>query len=173
VGHQVRPGVTNKDWVKKSYDGGVPMGGDLPARPAAAKQPKFLVWALKDPDSAPLQRIQIIKGWVGKGEAKEQIFDVACSDQRQPDPTTHRCPDNGARVNLNDCSIPKDKGAVELSTVWTDPAFKAEQRAFYYARVEHEAMRARERALANAQRLQQQFVQWQHERADQLPGGKT
>jgi len=131
------PTALNKDqnWIKKSYDGGVPMGGDLPAKPTSAKAPKFLIWAVKDPDSAPLQRLQIVKGWVENGESQEQIFDVACADKLTPDPKTQRCPDNGATVNLNDCSIAKDKGAIELSRVWTDPTIKAQQRAFYYARV--------------------------------------
>jgi len=125
----------DQDWIKKSYDGGVHMGGDLPAKPATGAGPKFVVWAVKDPDSAPLQRIQIIKGWVENGESKEQIFDVACSGKLKPDAKTHRCPDNGATVNLSDCSIAKDKGAVELRTVWTDPTFNATHRAFYYVRV--------------------------------------
>lgn len=125
----------NKSWIKQGYDGGVPMGSDLPVKPATVTTPRFVAWALKDPESAPLQRLQIIKGWMADGESHEQVFDVACSDTLTPDPHTHRCPDNAATVNLNDCSITKDKGAVELSTVWTDPTFKAEQRAFYYARV--------------------------------------
>jgi hypothetical protein len=125
----------DKTWIKKAYAGGVPMGGDLPVKPENAKAPKFLLWALKDPESAPLQRLQIIKGWTENGTSQEQIFDVACSDKLTPDPRTHRCPDNGATVNLNDCSITKNKGTAELSTVWTDPTFNAGQRAFYYARV--------------------------------------
>jgi hypothetical protein len=125
----------DKALLKKGYDGGAPMGGDLPAKPANATAPKFLTWALKDPDSAPLQRLQIVKGWVKQGESQEQIFDVACSGKLKPEPQTHRCPDNGATVNLSDCSISNDKGATELSTMWTDPTFKADQRAFYYARV--------------------------------------
>jgi Protein of unknown function (DUF3604) len=72
---------------------------------------------------------------MANGESHEQIFDIACADTLTPDPRTHRCPDNAATVNLNDCSITKEKGAVELSTVWTDPTFNAEQRAFYYSRV--------------------------------------
>ncbi|MBI3798402.1 MAG: DUF3604 domain-containing protein, partial [Deltaproteobacteria bacterium] len=125
----------DKEWIKRAYAGGVPMGGDLPAKPANAKAPKFLLWALKDPDSAPLQRIQIVKGWMENGASQEQIFDAVCSDKLKPDPKTQRCPDNGATVNLSDCSIAKDKGAVELHTVWTDPTFASGQRAFYYARV--------------------------------------
>ena len=38
-------------------------------------------------------------------------------------------------VNLADCSISTDKGATELSATWTDPDFKANDRAFYYTRV--------------------------------------
>jgi hypothetical protein len=131
------PKTLNKEkaWIKKGYDSGVPMGSDLPLKPATATAPQFVVWALKDPESAALQRLQIIKGWMANGESHEQVFDVACSDTLTPDPQTHRCPDNAATVNLTDCSITKEKGAVELSTVWTDPTFKAEQRAFYYARV--------------------------------------
>ena len=69
------------------------------------------------------------------GESHEQVFDVACSDGMTPDPATHRCPDNGATVNLSDCSISLDKGVVELRTIWRDPTFDKTQRAFYYARV--------------------------------------
>ena len=63
------------------------------------------------------------------------MIDVACSDGLEPDPATGRCPDNGARVNLVDCSVSRGVGAVELRTLWTDPDFDASQRAFYYVRV--------------------------------------
>jgi len=122
------------DMVKTAYDKGVPMGGDLSAAPAG-KAPSFLVWALRDANSAPLQRLQIVKGWVEGASTKEQVFDVACSDGLTPDAKTHRCPDNGAKVNLSDCSISQDKGAAELSTTWTDPDFNPAASAFYYVRV--------------------------------------
>ena len=83
----------------------------------------------------PLQRAQIIKGWVEDGEPNERVYDVACSDGLAVDPETHRCPDNGARVDLSDCSITPDVGANELKTLWQDPDFKAGQEAFYYVRV--------------------------------------
>jgi hypothetical protein len=122
--------------VKLAYAKGVPMGSDLkPGRDDAGKAPSFAVWALRDASSAPLQRIQIVKGWVDGDSTREQVFDVACSDHLQPDGKTHRCPDNGARVNLSDCSISQDKGAAELATTWTDPDFKTQQAAFYYVRV--------------------------------------
>ena len=122
-----------EDLITAAYAAGVPMGGDLLSEDQAA--PGFFVWALADADSAPLQRLQIIKGWIADGEAQEQVFDIACSDGGTVDPATHRCPDNGASVDLSSCAISEDKGAAELSTVWQDPTFKPEQRAFYYVRV--------------------------------------
>ena len=121
------------DPIQVSYANGVPMGGMLDAPREQA--PRFLVWAARDPNQGWLQRAQIIKGWVVEGEAKEAVFDVACSDGLSPDPNTHRCPDNGARVNLADCSISRDKGAVTLKKAWTDPDFNPDQQAYYYVRV--------------------------------------
>ena len=63
------------------------------------------MWAARDAQSAPLQRVQIIKGWLEDGETHERVFDVACSDGLAVDPATYRCPDNGAKVNLSDCAI--------------------------------------------------------------------
>ena len=60
------------------------MGGDLPAAPAG-KAPTFLVYALRDPMGANLDRVQIIKGWLdAEGEPQEKVYDVAWSDERQP-----------------------------------------------------------------------------------------
>jgi hypothetical protein len=122
-----------QDLVKTAYAKGVPMGGDL--KPSTGKAPKFLVWALRDPNSGYLQRAQIVKGWVENGKAKEQVFDVACSDKLALNKTTWRCPDNGAGVNLQTCEPDRFKGDVELRTLWTDPSFNPRQRAFYYVRV--------------------------------------
>ncbi len=115
------------------YRQGVPMGGDLLPREGSA--PEFVVWAARDAESAPLQRVQIVKGWIAHNEAHERVFDVACSDGLAVDPQTHRCPDNGARVNVDDCSITAGPGAAELRTLWRDPSFVPDQRAFYYVRV--------------------------------------
>ncbi|MCH2185065.1 DUF3604 domain-containing protein, partial [Myxococcota bacterium] len=130
--------TAQKNWVQKAYAQGVPMGGDLrPEESAAAgtMAPTFAVAALRDPNSAPLQRIQIIKGWTKDGEMMEKVFDVACSDKGEVDPKTHRCPDNGASVDLKTCAISDDKGAAELSTTWKDPDFDPAVPAFYYVRV--------------------------------------
>ena len=129
---------TRRDMVEAAYAGGVPMGGDLPDLPGgeAGNGPRFVVWAMKDPYSANLQKVQIVKGWAeADGQTAEQVYDVACADGLQPDTQTHRCADNGATVNLSDCSYSTDLGAAELSTTWTDPDFDPALRAFYYVRV--------------------------------------
>ena len=77
----------------------------------------------------------MIKGWVQDGETFEEVYDVACSDGAKPDPQTHRCPDNGAKVDLSDCSISAGVGAAELKALWRDPQFDPDQKAFYYVRV--------------------------------------
>ena len=78
--------------LNQAYGSGVSMGGDLEARADLA--PQFVLWALADPKGAPLQRLQIIKGWMRDGESMEQVYDVGCSEG-EPDPETHRCGDNG------------------------------------------------------------------------------
>ena len=118
--------------VELAYSHGVPMGSVLKQPTTLA--PGLLVLAGRDPNSSWLQRLQIVKGWIENGSPKEAVFDVACSDGYKPDPQTARCPDNGARVNLKDCSISKDKGAIELAAIWHDPGFDPNQNAFYYAR---------------------------------------
>ncbi len=125
---------TQPDRVKAGYAKGVPMGADLNAT-ADGKAPSFSLWAGRDANSAPLYKLQIVKGWVEGDSTLEKVYDVACSDGLQSDAKTHLCADNGAKVNLSDCSISQDKGAAELATTWTDPEFKPAQSAFYYVRV--------------------------------------
>ena len=120
--------------AERAYAGGVPMGGELAAQPSNA--PRFFVQAARDPRDAWLQRAQVVKSWIDEsGETHERVFDVACSNGLTPDPRTHRCPDNGASVDLDDCSISLDRGDVELVTLWSDPTFDPTERALYYARV--------------------------------------
>ncbi len=123
-----------RDSIEQAHAVGVPMGGDIRSATTGSAL-RFLVWAVKDPAGARLQRVQVVKGWVANGEMQEAVIDVACSDGLQPDPTTRRCPDNGADVDLSDCSLSTTGGDSELSVVWTDPDFDPSQRAFYYARV--------------------------------------
>ena len=127
--------LNSQSLVNEAYQKGVTMGSDLLHN--ENKIPEFLVWAQRDKNGAPLQRIQIIKGWIdnNSGRPKEKVFDVVCSDGMQPDPITNRCPDNGARVNINDCSISTNVGSSELKTVWKDPEFAPDDKTFYYVRV--------------------------------------
>ena len=121
------------DLIAAAYAGGVAMGGELVA--PGERVPRFLVWASRDPASTPLARLQVIKGWIDGGEAHERVYDVACSDGLSVDPATHRCPDNGATVDLDSCGVSEDIGDAELRTLWADPDFDAAQRAVYYVRV--------------------------------------
>lgn len=127
--------------VARAYTDGVTMGADLSpdmaeGKTAANASPKFAVWAQADANSAPLQRVQIIKGWIDvAGATHEKVIDVACAGGVAVDASTNRCPDNSATVDLSDCSTSASTGAAELRTVWTDSEFDANQRAFYYARV--------------------------------------
>ncbi len=119
--------------IATAYESGTPMGGVIERGSNSA--PSFLVSAMRDPNAGWLDRAQIVKGWIEGGEAKERVYDVACSEGQRPDPGSHRCPSNGAKVNLSDCSVSRDKGSVALEAMWTDPDFDPGQRAFYYVRV--------------------------------------
>ena len=125
--------VRQKDWVKAGYAKGVPMGGDLP--PPKAKSPTFIVWAVKDPTSGNLDRIQIIKGWSLNGESFEKVYDVVWAGNRKPAPFTGSVPPIGNTVNVTAATYTNTIGSVELKAVWTDPEFDPSVDAFYYARV--------------------------------------
>jgi hypothetical protein len=124
--------VDDPQLITRAYDQGVAMGGELITD---GKAPSFIVWAAGDPRGTPLQRMQVIKGYVKDGETHEEIYDVSCSDGLQPDAATNRCPDNGAKVNLADCSINADVGDGEMLTLWQDPSYDPDVDAFYYTRV--------------------------------------
>jgi len=117
----------------QAYQHGVAMGSDLPAD--GDRSPAFIVWAAADPTGTALQRAQVIKGYLHNGEHLERIYDVACSNNVEVDPATGRCPDNGATVDITDCSVSSEKGASELKALWHDPDFNPRQEAFYYVRV--------------------------------------
>ncbi len=128
--------VEDEDFVEEAYKKGVPMGGDLPAKPLFRKAPTFAVWALKDPESGNLDRIQIIKGWVNKwGRASEKIYDVALSDGRAVDPETGKAPPVGNTVDIGNATYTNDIGDTQLAAVWTDPDFDPAQHVVYYVRV--------------------------------------
>jgi hypothetical protein len=127
--------VKSDEFVEKAYKGGVPMGGDLPAKPKKAKAPTFAVWALKDPQSGNLDRVQIVKGWYERGYAFEKVYDVVWSDGRIADPKTGKLPSVGNTVDIKNASYTNDIGDSQLASVWTDPDFDPAQHAVYYARV--------------------------------------
>jgi len=115
------------------YERGVPMGGDL--RAATSDAPTFMVYALRDPIGANLDRIQIVKGWMdADGALHEKVYDVVWSDNRQPG-ADGKVPAVGNTVDLEAANWTNTIGASELATVWSDPDFDAAQQAFYYARV--------------------------------------
>lgn len=103
--------LNSEKWIQAAYQRGVPMGGDLPAPPAGAGAPAFVIWASKDPAGANLDRLQVIKVWEDAGQQQERVFDVAVSQSK-----------NAA-------------GSPELKVVWKDPAFEPQQLAAYYVRI--------------------------------------
>ena len=130
----VEEDARRRDLALLGYSKGVPMGSDLPPAPEG-RAPGFLVYALRDPMGANLDRVQIVKGWLGAdGKAREEVYDVAWSDGRKPGPDG-RLPPVGDTVDLSVPSWTNTIGASELGAVWSDPDFDPGQRAFYYARV--------------------------------------
>ena len=126
--------LDQEDPVKYAYANASTMGSDLLQNNNEA--PEFMVWALRDVKRAPLDRVQIIKGWTElSGKPHEKIYDVACSDGRKANSKTGLCKDSRAKVNLNNCKISKNVGADELKVVWKDPDFNPNHKAFYYVRV--------------------------------------
>ncbi len=126
--------LSAKDIAEVGYKKGVPMGGDLTKAPEG-KTPTFLIHAAKDPKDANLDRIQVVKGWLDKdGKAHEKVYDVALSDDRKVG-KDGEVPPVGNTVDLKTAKYTNTIGDPELVTVWTDPEFDPELRAFYYVRV--------------------------------------
>jgi hypothetical protein len=127
--------VSHPDFPAIGYKKGVPMGSDLPQQ-QAARAPVFMVAAMKDPDGANLDRIQIVKGWLdAAGNTHEKVYDVALSDGREGDARTGKAPPVGSTVDVAQATYTNSIGDPELTAVWTDPDFDAKVAAFYYARV--------------------------------------
>ena len=122
------------DLARVGYAKGVPMGGDLTAAPNG-KAPSFLIRAVRDPDGANLDRVQVIKGWRDEdGELHERIYNVALSDGRTKN-TKGEVEAVGSTVDVRDASYTNSIGDPELAVVWTDPDFNRAEPAFYYLRV--------------------------------------
>jgi hypothetical protein len=107
--------LKNGQWVKAAYAQDVAMGGNLPNRPSDARAPNFLIWALKDPSAANLDRVQVVKVWLEGDDYREKIFDAAvAAGKLQED---HK------------------SGNTEFLTTWSDPEFDATKPSLYYVRV--------------------------------------
>ena len=113
--------------IERGYEVGVPMGGTL----AVDAAPQFLAWAARDVNSAPLERLQMIKVWMDAGEPQETLVDIACAIG---EPENGRCGDQGVDIDTSNCTRSGD-GAAELKTIWTDPDYAPGQKAAYYLRV--------------------------------------
>jgi hypothetical protein len=120
--------------IERGYDQGVPMGSDLPDAPEG-RAPKFVVMALKDPEGANLDRVQVVKGWIDAGgTGHDKVYDVAWSGVRTLN-ADGALPTVGNSVDLATATYSNSIGAAQLAATWTDPEFDPEQGAFYYVRV--------------------------------------
>lgn len=121
-----------QDLVSAGYAHGVPMGGSIRT---LSTPPHFSVYAMKDPENANLDRIQIIKGWVDKqGKHHERIVDVVWSGDRKLD-SKGVLPPVGSTVDLKTATYANSIGAAELLGGWTDDQFDPKAPAVYYVRV--------------------------------------
>ncbi|MDH5175085.1 MAG: DUF3604 domain-containing protein [Gammaproteobacteria bacterium] len=126
--------LDRSDFARYGYEHGVPMGGDLEHATAGAR-PGFLIRAMRDPEGANLDRVQVIKGWLAAdGTPREQVYDVAWSGNRKPG-RDGDVPPVGNTVNVADASYTNAIGAPFLQAFWTDSNFNPDLRAFYYVRV--------------------------------------
>lgn len=128
------------DLVPRANGAGVPMGATLPARPEGAGAPRFVVSAMQDPMSAPLQRLQVVKGWADATGTHERVYDIDGGD-------------DGASVDVSTCALRGGRGAATRCAVWTDPSFDPAAPAFWYVRALEEPTCRWSRRLCNEQRV--------------------
>ena len=127
--------VVRPDFIDKGYRHGVPMGGDLSGAPRGGA-PRFMVRALRDPDGANLDRIQVIKGWLDRsGDTHERIHDVAVSDGREIGADGRCRVEVGSTVDVANATYTNSIGTALMTAYWQDPDFDPKQPAFYYVRV--------------------------------------
>jgi hypothetical protein len=127
--------VVRPDFIAQGYQRGVPMGGTLIEAPEGGA-PSFMIRALRDPDGANLDRVQVIKGWLdSRGETHERIYDVAVSGNREIGADGRAREPVGNTVDIPNATYTNTIGAAVLAGHWSDPDFDSEQHAFYYVRV--------------------------------------
>ena len=123
--------LDNENYLDQAYALGVPMGGNL----MGTGTPHFIIHAIKDPNWANLDRIQVVKGWVDeKGKNQEKVYDVVWSGDRKLD-AKGKLPAVGNTVDLENAAYTNTIGSIELKTIWKDPEFDPAKAAFYYVRV--------------------------------------
>jgi len=127
--------ITTPDFAAKGYRHGVPMGGDLTGAPDGVA-PSFLIRALRDPDGANLDRVQVIKGWLdSSGNTHERIYDAAVSDGREIGADGRTREPVGSTVDLEKATFTNTIGDAIIAAYWRDPDFDPAHYAFYYVRV--------------------------------------
>ncbi|WP_237064463.1 DUF3604 domain-containing protein [Microbulbifer zhoushanensis] len=125
--------LVRSDFARHGYEKGVPMGGELER---SDKAPTFLVRAMRDPDGANLDRIQVVKGWLDAGgKTHERIYDIAVSDGRKIGADGRAKKKVGNTVDVGNATYTNAIGAPFLQAWWKDPDFDGTQNAFYYVRV--------------------------------------
>lgn len=128
--------IQSSQYASIGYDKGVPMGQDLAKKPWTKSAPTFMITALKDPQSANLDRVQVVKGWLDKsGKLHERVYDVAVSDDRTIDADGRCKTPVGNTVDLKTATWSNSIGETQFATVWKDPDFDKNESAFYYVRV--------------------------------------
>ena len=127
--------VHSSQFASIGYARGVPMGGDL-TKGQSGKPPTFMVRAVRDPDGANLDRVQMVKGWRSSdGEVHEKVYDIAVSDDRDIPVNGGRVDPVGSTVDVENLTYSNTIGDPELAVLWRDPDFDAAEVAFYYVRV--------------------------------------
>jgi len=128
--------LSRADFAEHGYANGVPMGGDLNDAPEG-KAPAFMMQALRDPDGANLDRVQIIKGWLdAEGQTHEKVYDVAWSNSdTRVVGADGKVPSVGSTVDEREATYTNTIGARTLQGYWQDPDFDPDEQAFYYVRV--------------------------------------
>ena len=124
----------HEDWLAHLPAGVAAMGGDLTSS-AQDQKPSFAVWAVKDPEGANLDRIQLIKAWVDDtGVAQEEVINVVWAGDRELG-ADGSLPKLSSTVDVKSASYTNAVGAVALKAVWTDEDYSAERSCMYYMRV--------------------------------------
>src|SRR5690606_26590555 len=126
--------MASVDWLDQAYGKGVPMGAELGASPGDVEAPSFIIWGMKDPEGANLDRLQVIKVWLDGEDYREKVFDVALSEDREYGPVTGGIQPVGNTVDLASGTYSNTIGAPQLSALWSDPGFDPDVPAVYYAR---------------------------------------